>query len=309
MFGLFASPQTKFRASSRSARSRRVAFSRRPARLPEIEGLEDRIAPAIATWTGGGTDALWTDAANWGGTAPVAGDDLVFPSVTNETANNDFSAGTSFNSIAINGSGYSLTGNSISVTTGITANFASGTSTDAISTSGTAGLTKSGGGTLVLSAANTYSGATTVNGGTLQVDGSQPGSAVSVLTGSTLGGTGTVGAITATGSTVSPGDNGPGILNAQGNVSLDSSSTFTAELNGAAPGATGYDQLNVTGEVDLGGSTLSPSLGFTPAAGETFTIIQSTAPIVGTFNGLPEGAPLTIEVSRSPSAMPATMSC
>ncbi len=65
-------------------------------------------------------------------------------------------------------------------------------------------------------------------------------------------------------------------------------------MNGAAPGATGYGQLNVTGAVDLGGSTLSPSLGFTPATGEMFTIIQSTAPIVGTFNGLPEGAPLTI---------------
>ena len=295
MFGLFASPQTRVRASRRSARSHRVAFSGRPSGLPEIEGLEHRIAPAVATWTGGGTDTNWTDATNWGGTAPVAGDDLVFPSVTNETANNDFAANTNFNSIAINASGYSLTGNPASVTTGTTANFASGTSTDGISTSGAGGLTLSGGGTLILSAANTYTGATTVNGGILQVDGSQPGSTVTVNSGSTLAGAGTAGAITSTGGTVSPGDSGPGILNAQGNVTLDSASTYTAELNGSSAGTGGYSQLNVTGAVILGGSTLNASLNsFTPTSGETFTIIQSTSPITGTFNGLAEGASLTI---------------
>ena len=36
-------------------------------------------AAATATWTGGGADNNWTNALNWGGTAPVAGDDLVFP--------------------------------------------------------------------------------------------------------------------------------------------------------------------------------------------------------------------------------------
>ncbi len=50
----------------------------------------------------------------------------------------------------------------------------------------------------------------------------------------------------------------------------------------------------MTGTVTLAGSTLSRSLGFTPTNGETFTIIKSTAPIVGTFSGLAEGASLTI---------------
>ena len=30
------------------------------------------------TWSGAGPVNFWTNAANWGGTAPVAGDDLVF---------------------------------------------------------------------------------------------------------------------------------------------------------------------------------------------------------------------------------------
>ncbi len=37
------------------------------------------VAATLRTWTGLGADANWTTALNWGGTAPVAGDDLVFP--------------------------------------------------------------------------------------------------------------------------------------------------------------------------------------------------------------------------------------
>ena len=65
------------------------------------------------------------------------------------------------------------------------------------------------------------------------------------------------------------------------------------QLNGPTPG-TGYSQLNVTGAVDLAECSLNASLGFTPTSAEQFTIIKSTAPIEGTFDGLPEGASLTI---------------
>ena len=64
-------------------------------------------------------------------------------------------------------------------------------------------------------------------------------------------------------------------------------------MNGAVAG-TGYSQLNVSGSVDLGGGALDASLGFTPANGEQFTIIKSTAPIVGAFGGFPEGSTVTI---------------
>ncbi len=190
------------------------------------------------------------------------------------------------------------TGAAFTIDSGSTLDFGGGapfTLDTSTTFSGAGNLTKDSPTALVLPGNSpSFTGTTTVKEGTLLVEGSQPGSAVSVLSGSTLGGTGTVGAITTTGSVVSPGDNSPGILNARGNVSFDSSSTFTVALNGATPGATAYDQLNVTGAVDLGGCTLKASLGFTPTTAETLTIIHSTAPIVGTFNGLTDGSSVMV---------------
>jgi large repetitive protein len=162
---------------------------------------------------------------------------------------------------------------------------------------------------------STLAGGTTLTAGTLQVDGSLSSSAVTVAPqvyaqGVTLSGSGTVGSITTassatvgtppyqvttTSSNISPGDgvSHPGVLTADGNVELSSATNFNIALNGATAG-TGYDQLNATGSINLGGSTFSGTLGFTPAAGETFTILRSTAPVTGTFAGLPEGASLTI---------------
>jgi uncharacterized repeat protein (TIGR01451 family) len=130
----------------------------------------------------------------------------------------------------------------------------------------------------------------------LLVNGSQSFSAVS-LNGGTLGGTGTVGAITSTtsGGTVSPGQGAPGILNS-GSVNWTSGSpSFVAQLNGTAPG-TGYDQLNVTGAVNLGGAALSATLGFSPPSGTTFTIINNDGSdaVIGTFAGLPEGSTVVL---------------
>lgn len=89
---------------------------------------------ATRTWTGGGGDSNWTTAANWGGVAPAANDDLVFPAGAAQTANNnDFASGTAFNSITIGVSGteaggYTLNGNAVSLAAGLSA-YCNGTNT------------------------------------------------------------------------------------------------------------------------------------------------------------------------------------
>jgi hypothetical protein len=98
-----------------------------------VATLLSQAAQAVTrTWTGGGADDNWTTAANWGGTAPSAGDDLVFPGGTPRlTPNNDFAVNTSFNSIAFNGGsgGYTLSGTPILLVAGISAANTAGNNT------------------------------------------------------------------------------------------------------------------------------------------------------------------------------------
>ncbi|MFH1692217.1 MAG: DUF2341 domain-containing protein, partial [Candidatus Omnitrophota bacterium] len=144
------------------------------------------------TWTGTNS-GLWNDAGNWGGSLPSAGDDLVFPAdiVSGQySTTNDFAAETSFRTIVISGTGYTLAGNSVTITTSMTDSVASGgneisldlifaatrtiTVTNAAETltfsgvlSGAGGLTKAGSGVLVVTGTNTYTGTTTLSAGTL----------------------------------------------------------------------------------------------------------------------------------------------
>jgi fibronectin-binding autotransporter adhesin len=87
--------------------------------------VSSSVMAATRTWTGT-TSALWSVAGNWGGTAPVAGDDLVFPNGTsNMTNTNDFPAGTNFNSLTFTGGPYTITGNGIALGTQIVMNVSS----------------------------------------------------------------------------------------------------------------------------------------------------------------------------------------
>ncbi|OZT14878.1 autotransporter outer membrane beta-barrel domain-containing protein, partial [Serratia marcescens] len=99
--------------------------------------------------------------------------------------------------------------------------------------SGHGGLTKEGMGTLVMTGANTYAGPTLVNQGRLAINGSVT-SDVSVQNGGIVGGSGTVGSLTARrGGTVAPG-NSIGTLNVAGSggevaVTLENSSNLLTQ--------------------------------------------------------------------------------
>src|SRR5262249_57537963 len=86
----------------------------------------------------------------------------------------------------------------------IIANFTD-TLTLAAAISGAGSLTKAGPGTLVLTANNGYSGATTINGGTLIVNGSIANSTVTVNAGGRLRGTGMLGHMNIHGGTLPAG--------------------------------------------------------------------------------------------------------
>lgn len=143
-------------------------------------------------------------------------------------------------------------------------------------------------GLVTLAANNGYAGTTSIAGaGTLTVDGSQPSSPVAVTDG-TLRGRGTVGAIAvAAGGTVAPGTpSATGVLTSAGNVAFGPGSTFAVRLDGPVAGP-GHDQLSVQGGVTLDTSGVLPKLvvsaGTAVPVGQTFTILQATGALTGTF--------------------------
>ncbi|QDT97380.1 cadherin domain-containing protein [Gimesia aquarii] len=155
-------------------------------------------------------------------------------------------------------------------------------------------LIKNSMGTVVLSGTSSAIGSTSVQGGLLRIEGSLTTSEVIVSTGAVLGGNGTVDApVTVNnGGVLTPGSS-PGIIST-GDLTLSAGSTLDIEIDGTTAG-TDYDQIQVTGTVDLTGATLNLISAFTAAAGNEFLLIENDGAdaITGTFAGLPEGTLLT----------------
>jgi autotransporter-associated beta strand protein len=146
---------------------------------------------------------------------------------------------------------------------------------------GSAAVTKSGAGKLTLAADNTAiaggftvaqgtldvthalglgAANATVNGGRLAVN-AVIANTVNVANGGTLGGAGTLGAaVVASGGTLAPG-NSPGAITI-GNAMLAGGSVFDWQVQDATNHVTGYDKLNVIGNLDLTGASASNRIVF-----------------------------------------------
>jgi len=160
--------------------------------------------------------------------------------------------------------------------------YGAGTAANSGVITGSVSLVMQGSGTQQLGDTNTYTGTTTVSAGTLVVDGSISGSATTVQTGGTLGGSGTLGSLTAqSGGTVAPGleTSGESIktLSASG-FTWDGGATLSMELSSSG---------NTSSELSLSGALTEGTAGSFQfnflgggEAGQTYDLIN----FVGTTN-------------------------
>jgi len=155
-------------------------------------------------------------------------------------------------------------------------------------------LTKSGSGTLILGAVNTYTGATSITAGTLCVNGSIT-SATNAASGAVLAGMGTIhGAISiANGGTLAPGSPTQAIGTLTAGSSVDLDGTLTIQLSGATA-----DRLNVVGNLDLTQAKLT----FTGATTARESIIATYGTLTGanfaSVTSLPPGYRVEIDTAK-----------
>jgi autotransporter-associated beta strand protein len=261
-------------------------------------------------------------------------DVLQFPTgAARLTNNNDLSAGVTIAQIQFTGGGYAVSGNSIvlgaagltDTSTGGVANAialpmqiggattisdTAGNSSAALTVSGVVSgagsVTKQGAGSVIFTAANTYSGGTTLTGGgqtfANNASGSAFGSGAVTNTDNTLRGNGGFSGALAHNKGLAPGATNPpggsaGTLTLGNGITFGADSSYGVNLFGTTPG-TGYDQLIVTGTVDLGTAhPLNTSGTYTPTGGEKFFIIVNDGvdAVGGAFQSLAEGQ--TVEVN------------
>jgi autotransporter-associated beta strand protein len=155
--------------------------------------------------------------------------------------------------------------------------------------SGTVSVTKSGTGTWILSATNSYTGATNVNAGKLVVNGNiSTSNLTTVAPGATLAGNGSVGKTVING-TLSVG-NSPGIMTFTDTLTLAGTTLTDIDGNAGAGVTGGHDFVNLTGIGAAGlltyGGTMTLDIGTTFGVGTYSWNLFDMASETGTFTSI-----------------------
>lgn len=153
-----------------------------------------------------------------------------------------------------------------------------------------------GNGTVAINSGGTVASAVSVeSGGSAKVNGEITG-AVTVAGGGTLSGSGLIGGATSVSGILAPG-NSPGTLVFTAPVRLTASSIYQVEIDGTGTGtgAGNHDQVIVRGASFTAGGRLTPILrgiagsatnSFTPALGDSFTVVTADGGVSGRFAAL-----------------------
>ncbi len=145
----------------------------------------------VVAWSGSGSSGNWSSSSNWSGTALSSSNTPWFSGTNHLTSNNDFAANTLFTGIVFDGAAgaFTLTGNPLKLggdilnaspnPQTINLNMALQQGTNFMASagnlvirgviSGSNSVTTPGPFATILTATNTYTGATTISGGTLQL--------------------------------------------------------------------------------------------------------------------------------------------
>ena len=189
-------------------------------------------------------------------------------------------AGTQF---SLRGGSFSNGANSVLIVNGVLDDFATGSF-------GPQSLVKGGAGSMILNSNNTYTGATTINGGTLEVDGSTASASAAMVNGGILDGTGIIngGVTIRSGGTLMSGTLASmGTLTIVNGLTFGAGSTNMMRINKTG-NALGSDLLQGMASVSYGGTLTVTATGDALAAGDTFTLFDSSSyGGVFTTNNLP----------------------
>jgi autotransporter-associated beta strand protein len=204
--------------------------------IVDLDGEIFQIGPE-PVWNGASSaNNLWNTADNWGGATPAAGSELKFGALAPSgqiVSQNNLTGTPQYNGLRFlsGAAAYTIQGNAIGLTGAVinqsandqiitlpillaagAGSFDTGAKNLTVNgiISGPVGLAKSGTGTLIFMASNTYNGDTAVNQGTLTLDGGDlaDASAITVAAGAAftvLSGTPVVGDITGQGATTVSG--------------------------------------------------------------------------------------------------------